>query len=62
EQIDHGQIIFDLVYGDTHLNEIAKERECLIVRGEDMLAHQGIRSFELFTSKNVPFDVMRDSV
>ncbi|MCL1984333.1 MAG: type I 3-dehydroquinate dehydratase [Methanomassiliicoccaceae archaeon] len=62
DQIDRGQIIFDLVYGDTHLTDVAKERECVIVRGEDMLAHQGIRSFELFTSEKIPFDVMRDAV
>ncbi|MDR0791183.1 MAG: type I 3-dehydroquinate dehydratase [Methanomassiliicoccaceae archaeon] len=62
EQIDHRQTIFDMVYGRTHLTDMATERGCVLVRGEDMLAHQGLRSFELFTSKNVPFDVMRDAV
>ncbi|MCL2712360.1 MAG: shikimate dehydrogenase [Methanomassiliicoccaceae archaeon] len=62
EQIDPQQIVFDMVYGETHLTDIAKKRKCMIVRGEDMLAYQGMRSFELFTSKNVEFKVMRDAV
>ncbi|MDR0778014.1 MAG: type I 3-dehydroquinate dehydratase [Methanomassiliicoccaceae archaeon] len=62
EQTDHEQVVFDMVYGRTHLTDIAEARECIIVRGEDMLAHQGARSFELFTSKSVSFRVMRDAV
>ena len=62
EQIDHGQIIFDMVYGRTHLTDAAAERECVIIRGEDMLAHQGTRSFEIFTSETIPFSVMRDAI
>jgi shikimate dehydrogenase len=62
EQIDHRQIVFDMVYGPTHLNDVAADRECMLVRGEDMLAYQGLRSFELFTSKNIPFEVMRGAV
>lgn len=62
DQIDVRQTIFDMVYGRTHLNDIAERRGCSIVRGEDMLAHQGVRSFELFTSGRVPFSVMRNAV
>jgi 3-dehydroquinate dehydratase/shikimate dehydrogenase len=62
DQIDPQQTVFDMVYGDTHLTEIAKRRKCRTIRGEDMLAHQGVRSFELFTSKSVEFKVMRDAV
>jgi shikimate dehydrogenase len=62
EQIDHKQAVFDMVYGRTHLNDVAAKRECVIVKGEDMLAHQGIRSFELFTSKNIPIGIMRGAV
>ncbi|MDR0335244.1 MAG: type I 3-dehydroquinate dehydratase [Methanomassiliicoccaceae archaeon] len=62
EQIDPQQIVFDMVYGDTHLYDIANKRKCVTVRGEDMLAYQGIRSFELFTSKKVPVKVMRNAV
>ncbi|MDR0198628.1 MAG: shikimate dehydrogenase [Methanomassiliicoccaceae archaeon] len=62
EQIHHTQIVFDMVYGSTHLYDVAEERDCVTVRGEDMLAYQGARSFELFTSKSIPFNVMRDTV
>jgi shikimate dehydrogenase len=62
EQIHPTQIVFDMVYGDTHLYDVAKERDCVTIRGEDMLAHQGSMSFELFASKSVPFNVMRDAV
>ena len=62
EQIDHSQTVFDMVYGDTHLNDIAKKRGCVAVRGEDMLAFQGAASFRLFTSKEIPFRVMRDAI
>jgi shikimate dehydrogenase len=62
EQIHPTQTVFDMVYGETHLYDVASERNCVTVRGEDMLAYQGMRSFELFTSKNVPFGIMRDAV
>jgi len=62
EQIDHSQTVFDMVYGETHLYDVASKRKCVTVRGEDMLAYQGIRSFELFTSSDVPYDVMRGAI
>jgi len=62
EQIDVSQTVFDMVYGDTHLYDVATERKCVTVRGEDMLAYQGMRSFELFTSSGVPFGVMRGAI
>ena len=62
EQIDGLQTVFDMVYGGTHLNDVAEERGCRIVRGEDMLVCQGMRSFELFTSMKAPFEIMRCAV
>jgi len=62
DQIDQRQTVFDMVYGDTHLRDIAEQRGCVIVRGEDMLAHQGAMSFELFTSVKMPYEVMRCAV
>jgi 3-dehydroquinate dehydratase/shikimate dehydrogenase len=62
EQIHRSQTVFDMVYGETHLTNMANKLGCTVIRGEDMLAYQGIRSFELFTSKKVPFEVMRDAV
>jgi len=62
EQIGRSQTVFDMVYGDTRLTDLANELGCTVVRGEDMLAYQGIRSFELFTSKKIQYKVMRDAV
>jgi len=61
-EIHSSQIVFDIVYGDTHLYDIASDRKCTTLRGEDVLAYQGIKAFELFTSKSVPFGVMRDVI
>jgi len=62
EQIHRSQTVFDMVYGETHLTDVAGELGCTVIRGEDMLAYQGMRSFELFTSKKVPYELMRDAV
>jgi len=62
EQIHRSQTVFDMVYGETHLSNLANERGCTAIHGEDMLAYQGMRSFELFTSKKVSYKVMRDAV
>ena len=60
--IDKSQTVFDMVYGKTHLNDVARKKGCAVVPGEDMLAFQGIRSFELFTSKTIPYEVMRSAI
>jgi shikimate 5-dehydrogenase len=62
EQIGCVQTVFDMVYGGTHLTDLAGRLGCTVIRGEDMLAHQGVRSFQLFTSKKAPYKVMRDAV
>jgi len=62
DMIDKSQTVFDMVYGETHLTELARKKGCPVVHGEDMLAFQGIRSFELFTSKTVPYDIMRSAI
>lgn len=62
DQIDTGQTVFDMVYGRTHLTDTAKDRGCVIIKGEEMLAYQGMRSFELFVSEKVRYEVMRDAV
>ncbi|MCL2607366.1 MAG: type I 3-dehydroquinate dehydratase [Methanomassiliicoccaceae archaeon] len=62
EQINSRQTIFDMVYGRTRLTDTAESKRCRIVRGEDMLAYQGIKAFELFTSVRVPYEVMRAAI
>lgn len=56
-------IVFDMVYGTrTGLMEAAAARGCRTVTGEDMLAMQGARSFELWTGRGDMFPIMRDAL
>lgn len=56
-------IVFDMVYGArTGLIDAAESKKCRIVSGEDMLAVQGARSFELWTGRGEMFRVMRDEL
>ena len=53
-------IVFDMVYGTrTRLMDAATSRGCRTVAGEDMLAAQGARSFELWTGRGDMFPIMR---
>jgi shikimate dehydrogenase len=53
--------VFDLVYHPrrTLLLAEAAERGCPVIEGVDMLVHQGARSFELWTGRAAPVEVMR---
>lgn len=52
--------VFDMVYGtETLLVSKARDLGCRIATGEDMLAMQGSRAFELWTGAGGMFDVMR---
>jgi shikimate dehydrogenase len=55
------QIVVDLVYrdGGTALLREARSRELTCVDGIDILVHQGAASFELWTGKPAPLEVMR---
>lgn len=54
------QTILDMVYGfDTPLIRNASRAGCRIATGEDMLAMQGARSFELWTGRKEMFETMR---
>jgi len=59
---DH-TIVVDLVYraGGTALVEEARRRGCAVVDGLEVLIHQGALSFEAWTGREAPIDVMRDS-
>jgi shikimate dehydrogenase len=61
-ELNSEQIVFDMVYGETHLNDLAERKGCTVVRGEDMLAHQGVKAFELFTGRKMDYDIMRNAV
>jgi shikimate dehydrogenase len=55
------QIVVDLVYrdGETALVREARARGLTCVDGIDILVHQGAASFELWTGKAAPLEVMR---
>lgn len=55
------QIVVDLVYrdGGTALLREARSRGLTCVDGIDILVHQGAASFELWTGKPAPLEVMR---
>jgi shikimate dehydrogenase len=53
--------VVDLVYGDadTPLVRAAKARSVPVVDGLELLVRQGALSFELFTRREAPLEVMR---
>jgi shikimate dehydrogenase len=55
------QVVVDLVYrdGGTALLREARARELTCVDGIDILVHQGAASFELWTGRQAPLEVMR---
>ncbi len=59
--IKEGIVVFDTVYNpmETALIRLAKMRGCRVVYGIDMLVHQGVRAFEIWTGLSPPFDVMK---
>lgn len=58
------QIIFDAVYkpGGTKLLNDAKEKGTATIDGLELLLHQGLVQFELFTGKKAPVEAMRRSL
>lgn len=58
------QIVFDIVYDpyETLLLKEAKKKGATIIHGTDMLLHQGLAQFELFTGKKAPEEVMREVI
>lgn len=59
--IQKHHIVFDAVYVpyDTRLLREAKEKGAKIIHGTEMLLHQGLLQFELYTGKKAPEDAMR---
>ena len=59
-----GQCVLDIVYNPrrTRLLNEAQQRGCKTVEGLGMLLHQGAKSFELWTGRQAPIDVMRTAL
>ncbi len=57
-------ILFDMVYNpmETPLIKTGKRYRCKIISGIEMLVFQGAKSFEIFTGKKAPIEVMRRTV
>jgi shikimate dehydrogenase len=58
------ECVVDLVYGDaeTPLVQAARARRVRVVGGREVLVRQGALSFELFTGRPAPIDIMRRAV
>ena len=58
------QIVLDLVYGrePTALVREAKARGATAIDGKEMLVMQAASSYELWTGRRAPVDVMRTSI
>lgn len=55
------QVVFDAVYTphETRLLREAKGQGAKVIHGSEMLLHQGIAQFKLYTDRDVPEDLMR---
>ena len=58
------QVVFDIVYSPriTRLLNLAKQKGCVIITGDNMLLHQACRQFAIWTGKEAPVDVMRQAL
>lgn len=64
EFISKGLLVYDLIYNpkETKLLKLAKERGAVVSNGLGMLLYQGMLSFEIWTGKKAPKDVMRKAL
>ena len=64
EFIQKNQIVFDAIYGksETQLISDAKEKGAITISGVEMLLHQGLEQFKLFTKHNAPEEAMRKAL
>ena len=56
--------VFDIVYSPdmTALLKNAKMKKCKIIRGVEMLVHQGAKQFEIWTGTKAPVSLMEKAV
>jgi shikimate dehydrogenase len=55
------KVVLDLAYrrGGTPLVRRAREEGAIALQGDQMLLHQGVAAFQLWTGRDAPVDVMR---
>ncbi|MFN7065131.1 MAG: shikimate dehydrogenase [Aquificaceae bacterium] len=54
--------VMDLIYKETPLLKIAKEKGCAFQDGLDMLLYQGIESFKIWAGLELPYEVVKEAV
>ena len=57
-QIKPHQVVYDVIYRETPLVRIAKEKGAKAENGLKMLLYQGVESFKIWTGKEPPLDEM----
>lgn len=64
EALKPGMVVMDIVYQPllTPLLVQAKDRGCTIVTGDKMLLYQAVEQFKIWTEKDPPADVMRQTL
>lgn len=58
------KMVMDIVYAplETRLLREANEQKCITVNGLAMLLYQGVAQFELWTGKQAPVSIMRETL
>ena len=64
EQLDDEVVIIDLVYGSkpTQLVNRARTREWVVIDGRDVLMTQVMRQFQIMTGKEMPGNLVRETL
>ncbi len=62
--IRKGQVVCDIIYSppQTLLLQEAEKRGARVVNGLGMLVHQGALSFEIWTGRSAPVEIMRKAI
>ncbi len=57
-------VVMDIIYNpmETAFLKLAKKKGCETISGVDMFVYQGAKQFELWTGKQAPVSIMRETV
>ncbi len=62
DKLEKRHIVVDIVYKKTPLLQVAEKKGCKWQDGYPMLIYQGAKSFEIWTGKEAPIDVMKKAL
>ena len=54
--------IFDMIYRETKLQKVARDKGCRCAGGLDMLLYQGVKAFEIWTDLKAPVEIMKKAL